>query len=300
MTKYQKQFFYFITSIILGGCNFNFNAPKSPPVNNFTELSKDCPTQPPSELILRDTKDIDLDNSLKEIDKGEMSSQQTVGYRFTGKKGQNLKFKLETNEVCLWIINPSNRIFTEKTLTENGTYLVQLATTNGKKINYHLSMGLEINSPSPSPKSSPKPTPSPLGKFSQDDAVELVKNWYNAKPRIFGRNYQTSEVEQYTTGILKHETLEKCNDGVCGGSVGWLKKYGCYYTYDSSEIKRVVDFNSSESDPTLTINVRETLQLHGSSVYGCGKPRQTYQKNVRYSFKKEGNQWKIIAYQVRG
>lgn len=304
MTKHQKQFLSFITLIILGGCNFNFNAPKSPPVINFSQLSKDCPTQPPSELILRDPEDRKLDNTLKEIGKGKMNSQQTVGYRFQGEKGQNLQFELETNEVCLWIINPSNRVFTEKTLTEDGTYLVQLSTTNGKTLNYRLSMGLDINPPSPSPTSSPSPkptpSPSPISKFSQDDAVELVKKWYDAKQRIFGSNYQTSDVNQYTTGRLKYETIEKCNEGVCGGSVGWLKQYGCYYTYDSSEIKRVINFNSSDSQATLTVNVRETLQLNGPSAPGCGKPQETYQKNVQYFFKKEGNKWKISEYQVRG
>ncbi|EHJ09425.1 hypothetical protein CWATWH0003_B148 [Crocosphaera watsonii WH 0003] len=80
--------------------------------------------------------------------------------------------------------------------------------------------------------------------------------------------------------------------------MGWLKHYGCHYTYDFSDIKRVVSFSTNNSSATLIINVRERLELHGPRSAGCGKGANTYQKNVTYWLEKEGTTWKINEYKV--
>jgi len=163
--------------------------------------------------------------------------------------------------------------------------------------------------PTPTPKpasthrsvSTPKPTPRhhPKSKgLSQAQAYQLVKAWYNEKPKIFGKNYQVQNVKKYTTGQLYNETLVKCDKNDCGGGVGWLKKYGCYYTYDFSKIKKIIDFSSGDNSAKLIVNIKEKYQLHGPQSARCGKKPKTYQKNISYWFSKDRGIWKISKYKV--
>ncbi len=306
MRTIQQKLLLIITLTVTGCSNNGLEPDQSSSITKLTEISEKCATDPPPELILRDPQEVTLKSSLKKIGEGQISSTETVGYKFKGKSGQTLHFNLASGEVCLWLINPSNQVFQGNKLPETGTYLVQLAAPKGKKMNYILSMGLDVTSPSPSPSptstssTSPTPSPSPsaTNKLSQEDAVATIKGWYDAKQDVFGSGYQTSVARKYLTGKELYKTIEKCNDGFCGGSVGWLRRNNCYYHYYSSDIQQVIDFSSSDTNAQLTVRVREKLQLRGPSSAGCGKSSQTYTKNVRYWLKKDGTQWKISEYKV--
>ena len=286
-----------------------------------TDKSIECAELPPSDLVLKNVKDIALSNSLEKIGEGRINSTETIGYEFRGKSGHELQLEL-TEDICLWIIDPDNNLFTGSTLTKDGAYIVQITAPQGKRKNYVLSMGLDTNSPTPlptvtptptptpSPTSTPKPTstpfptltpsPSPTSKnqLSQNEALSIVQGWYDAKPDIFGANYQTNAVRKYATGKLYFDTVEKCDNGICGGSVGWLEQNGCHYTYEFSDIQKVVNYSSSDTSAILIINVRERLQLHGPKPVGCGNAASTYTKNVTYFFEKQGKAWKINDYKV--
>ncbi|CCQ56986.1 MAG: hypothetical protein MK111_01355 [Crocosphaera sp.] len=152
-----------LTLLLLSGCNLlPFNSSSSKP-------SKDCASKPPTELVLKNVKDITLESNLEKIGEGRINSQETIGYKFQGKSGQKLQLEL-TEGVCIWIIDPSNEIFEETTLTENGTYLVQLSAQKGKLTNYILSMGLDIKTPSPTP------TLPPISSSSMPTLSDFPKN----------------------------------------------------------------------------------------------------------------------------
>lgn len=287
-----------IAVLILSGCNKN-------PFSKSTSLTtKECAIRPPTELILRNPQEVTLKSTLEKIGEGQISSTETVGYKFKGKSGQKLELELEPAEICIWIISPNAQVFKGTTFSETGTYLVQLTALQDNKMKYTLSMGLGNVLPSPTPNPLTSKTSTflssslPTNQLSQEDAVEIVKGWYSAKSDIFGSNYQTHKLQQYATGKLYYETLEKCNDGICGGSVGWLKQYNCYYSYEFSDIKQIISFSSSSSEASLTVNIREKLQLHGPRSAGCGKSPQTYQTNILYWFKKDNGQWKLSEYKV--
>ncbi len=297
----MKKYLLPLVLLLTTGCNLNLKTSLSPVTENT------CPDKPPKDLILLkdNVKEVNLSSKLQDIGEGQISSSLAAGYTFQGKSGQKIEYKFTTpGDSCIWIITPSNQVFTEKTLKETGYYIIQLSGLKGQKQTYSLSMGLDTDStpPSPTAEIKPSPSPSPLPpsseSLSQADAVQLIKEWYTAKNEIFGRSYDESTARRYATGTLLYDTIEKCNDGVCGGSVGWLKEYGCYYTYSNSQINDVVSFSASDDRATLVVGVRETLQLHGSKSAGCGKSPQTYNKNATYWLKKEAGTWKIYKYEV--
>jgi hypothetical protein len=290
--------FLLLSIFILVGCTNNSSPPKT------TLVSKQCPPKPPSDLVLKNPQVISLGSKLASVGKGSINANQTVGYVFQGKQDQKLSLELKPSQSCIWVITPNDDVLKEKVLPQSGQYIVQLAAANGEKIDYELSMGLNVEvavakpTPTPTPTPTPEVTPTPNNGLSQDDALSLVKTWYQEKAKIFGEQYQIDNIKEYATGKLYYETVEKCNDGICGGSVGWLKQNSCYWTYDFSEIKGVVGFSSTDNTAELTINLREQLQLHGPRSSGCGRSSQRYQKNVTYWLTKDGDKWKISNYKV--
>lgn len=128
--------------------------------------------------------------------------------------------------------------------------------------------------------------------LDQSEALDLVYRWYQAKPEIFGGNFNTYFVEELTTGELYYNTTKY------DGSVNWLINNGCYYVYDYSNIDSIISFNNQTSRPSLTVQVSERLALNGSSSAGCNGKYNTYSKPVTYWFEKENGQWKIYNYKV--
>ena len=128
--------------------------------------------------------------------------------------------------------------------------------------------------------------------LTQDEAVNIVDRWYQAKPEIFGRSFNTSLARELSTGELYYNTTKY------DGSVNWLRNNGCYYVYDYSTINSVISFDNQISRPSITVQVSEGLALNGSSSSGCNGRYQTYSKPVTYWFEKENGQWKIYNYKV--
>ncbi|MFM7788471.1 MAG: IMS domain-containing protein, partial [Microcystis panniformis] len=110
-------------------------------------------------------------------------------------------------------------------MPEDGKYLLQIAAPKGSKtFKIDISLGTLASSPTPTPRLSPSPSPS--HDLTQDEAEKLVKRWYEVKRQAFGSSFDDSLVKQYATGELYSNALEKCNDGICGGTVGWLRSKG--------------------------------------------------------------------------
>jgi hypothetical protein len=150
----------------------------------------------------------------------------------------------------------------------------------------------------PKPRRTPSYTPSPsfpvspaepVHDISQKQALEIVQNWYAAKPQIFGPPYDTSLVEELTTGKLYSFTTKP------NGPVAWLENNNAYYTYEKSEITKIIDFSNSGKRPYMKVKIFEELYLHGKN--GIDKKNSgPYRGEFIYTFEKENGIWKIYDY----
>lgn len=289
-SKVMKQILIYLSLFFLSSCNLKFNQ---------TQQTSECPQKPTAILTEENLKNVNLATDTI-TESNQVSTTKAVGYAFKGKSGQTLSYNTN-DDICVWLYSPDNQVLSEPKLPDDGKYLLQIAAPKGSKT-FKIEMSLKTISTSPSPIPTPSPSPSPSSspsnELTQDEAEKIVKGWYELKKQAFGSSFDDSLVKQYATGQLYSDTLEKCNDGVCGGTVGWLRSKGCYYTYDFSNINEIVSFNPSSSPPSITVNVKEQLTLHGPRSAGCGTPTQTYQKNVTYWFQKESGNWKISQYKV--
>ena len=248
--------------------------------SNFIDTG--CPEEPKLKLEQKNVKKVSLNNQTVH-QSNQVSSNKSIGYAFQAKAGQKLSYKTD-EDICIWVYAPNNELVNGTKLPETGNYTIQVSALKGSST-FDLEMSLETptsNSYSRNLKSKTNKsnnstssyTTSIIENFTKDEALKIVANWYRAKPKIFAYPYNKSLVDRYATGKLYHETVEK--DG--GGSVGWLKRNGCYYSYDFSNIDNVLLFYTSGLRPLLKIQVSEKLQLHGPSGAGCGNKPRYYQK----------------------
>ncbi len=296
----------FLKKIIIFGAILTFTG-CSKPENSSSQVESNltdtgCPEEAELKLDKKNVEEVSLNNQTVH-QSNQVSSNKSIGYTFQAKAGQKLSYQTD-EDICIWVYAPNNELVNGTKLPETGNYTIQVSALKGSST-FDLEMSLETptsNSSSRTPisnvnksnNSTSSYTTSVIENFTKDEALEIVENWYRAKPKIFGYPYNKSLVDRYATGQLYYETVEK--DG--GGSVGWLKRNGCYYSYDFSNIDNIWRFSTSGTRPLLKIKVSEKLQLNGPSNAGCSNKPRYYQKNVSYWFEKDNGNWKIYYYEV--
>ncbi len=293
-----------IALLVISGCGA---LPQS-----SNQSSNVCPNQPPGSLDAKNVKLISLDSStLKES--GQAIAGESIAYAFEAKSGQKLTYQPKNN-ICVWIYTPDNQLLSSSELSPNvkyadlplnGKYILQVSAPKGSTT-FVLEMSLgtlqasatATSSPISSPTATPTSTPSSssaststaAADLTQEQALEIVKNWFNAKPRVFAPPFDTSLLEKYTTGKYREDRIKP------DGSINWLRQNNSYYTYTYFRINRINSFSNLGERPTMQLNISEELYLHGSEG-GIDKERSGESTdNYIYIFEKENGVWKIYEY----
>jgi hypothetical protein len=104
-------------------------------------------------------------------------------------RDQKLSLELKPNQTCIWVITPNDEVLKEKVLPQSGQYIVQLAASTGEKIDYELSMGLDVRaSPTPLPSPTPKPSPEYVFNFPLSTCGDPMPNGVNTWYPVFVEN----------------------------------------------------------------------------------------------------------------
>ena len=293
----MKKLIIFSILLIIGGCQALPNNLQQ--TQTLQASTGGCPEK--SKPALNNPEEIQLD-SQSQIKSGQASADKSVGYTFTAQAGQKLSYRTK-DDICVWIYAPDTQLLNSGELPQTGKYTLQVSAPRGSTtFNLEMSLGtLEASQPSvPSPSSAetsdtPSTTPaiSPsateASDLSQDEALQIVQNWYQAKPQIFGPSFDQSLVERYATGKLYQDTLKP------NGSIDWLQSNSSYYTYESSQINKIRSFQNSGEQPSMIVNISEELYLHGPRGIGWSQSK-TYNKDFIYFFSKDNGVWKISDY----
>jgi hypothetical protein len=273
------------------------------------DSSAGCPEKPTLNLDQQNVEEIDLDQSL--VKSGRVTTTKSVGYRFDAESGQTLNYST-SDDVCIVIYTPDNQIIDSGELTTSGKYVLEVSAPQGTRA-FSLSMSLTNPQPvneepvavNPPPAPTPTPVPQettpqpprvsprrvsqPVHNISEDEALQIVQNWYEAKPQIFGPPYDLDLVDQLATGNLYYKTTKD------DGSVAWLRDNNFYYTYTTSEITDVEEFSNSGTRPYIKVRVFEELYLEGEQGIDR-KNSGSYRGTFTYVFAQENGVWKIYDY----
>ena len=285
-----------LSLVFVSGCSTIEPIPE-PKETNISDVG--CSEQPNLELEPENVSEISLkDRTVNQS--GQVNRTKTLGYTFQAEAGEKLSYSTDNN-ICIWIYAPDTALVNGTQLPETGKYTVQVAALKGATT-FDLEMSLNSVKRASSPPeratqntaTASEQSNNSSNNLTKEEALSIVSGWYRAKPKMFAYPYDEDLVDRYATGKLYYETVEK--DG--GGSIGWLRRNDCYYTYDFSNIDNVWLFSTSGMRPLLKVRVSEKLQLHGPNSAGCNNRPQSYQKNVSYWFEKDNGKWKISYYDV--
>jgi hypothetical protein len=298
-----KKIIVYSTFLSMIGCQTNVNPLTA--ISSNVVTSSGCSEKPTVSLSGKDVEAVVLNDS-KITKSGQVSVNKHLGYTFTATTGQKLNYSTDA-DICLWVFTPDNEIIKGGELPKDGKYIIQVAAPQGvKTFDLKISLGsLETAESTPTPEytnTSENPTDNnsnnnyesnlepnnlqPENDISQEQALELVKRWYAAKPRIFAPPFDRDLLGELTTGRLYARV------GGVDGSIDWLQKYNRYYTYNKSEITNIMGFSSSGRLPYIKVRVVEELYLQGEK--GIDKTNSgEYQIDYIYFFTKENGTWKI-------
>jgi hypothetical protein len=129
----------------------------------------------------------------------------------------------------------------------------------------------------------------PQVRISQSVATDLVRQWMQAKGRIFGKSHDRRLIEKLTTGKLYQDLTNP------KGPFYWLKENDAYYTYSSQEVERLKYFNEENGTLIVEAYVQESTSLFekGELTRGGNGPNISL---VRYDFSWKSGSWKLQDY----
>lgn len=141
----------------------------------------------------------------------------------------------------------------------------------------------------PSPQTTTAVTPA--ATLTQQQAVERLNQWLQAKSAIFAPPYNEQLISELTTGELKTSLLKA--DGV----IPWLKENEAYYRFGVQKIDAVNRFVISGNKATIEVTLTEDRTLYQN---GRIEPEYTAfeTESVRYSLEFVDGIWKISDYKT--
>ena len=285
-----------------------------------SQISTGCPQEPKAQLKKENVKEVSLNYGTLKAS-GKASAEQAVGYVFEARSGQKLNYRT-ADDICIWLYTQDNKLLSSGDLPQDGKYTLQVAALRGlTTFNLEMSFGtLQATAPTISPlpvenlqaaqensnssesqssantstssTSSNALATTEASELTQEQALAIVQRWYDAKPKIFAPPFDTSLVDELTTGTLYRRTT---NSDPERGRIAWLRANNAYYTYNNFHIDKLLDFSHSGVKPYLKIRVSEELYLHGSKGIDR-KNSGPYQADFIYFFDKDNGNWKISEY----
>jgi len=134
-------------------------------------------------------------------------------------------------------------------------------------------------------------SPSQAVPITQDQAVNIINQWLQAKQQVFAPPFNTQSVAALTAGELATELVKP------DGTVAWLKKNNAYYRFGVQKIESVERFLTNRDKATIEVRVTEDRTLYRN---GKVDPSRTdfQTRLVRYSLQSNDGKWKIADYKT--
>jgi serine/threonine protein kinase len=129
----------------------------------------------------------------------------------------------------------------------------------------------------------------PVPSISQQEAVNLINNWLQAKAKVFSSPFERSLAANFTTDVLYYDITKP------GGSIDWLRANNAFYRFGLRKVESVEQFVTNGDEATIVTTV-----IEDRTFFVKGKIDKTQTdfttKSLRYTLKKTDGRWKIADY----
>jgi len=135
------------------------------------------------------------------------------------------------------------------------------------------------------------PADPPSAAFSEQQALDLINRWLQAKAEVFAPPYDQQQVIDLTTGELLASLVRP------NGVLNWLKANRAYFQYGVQKVDSVERFVVARDRATMEINVTEDRTLYLNGVIDPTRTDFSSQR-VRFTFVTDNGSWKIADYKT--
>jgi serine/threonine-protein kinase len=160
-----------------------------------------------------------------------------------------------------------------------------------------------IVTPSPAEAVIPSPSPvavaTPDSQISQDEAINLIQRWLEAKKTLFAPPFDRELASALMIGKAYTDKIKGVSsDGTPTSASEWLEKNRYYRTYGLQRIDSVEKFEVSGSNAIIDVRVTEHSNLYNAKGQ-LQKLKSGLETNIiRYILVKEDETLKISDYNV--
>lgn len=137
----------------------------------------------------------------------------------------------------------------------------------------------------------PATQPPSSESITQQQAVELINQWLQAKQQIFAPPFNSQLVAQLTTGELYGELAKP------DGATTWLKNNNAYYRFGVQKVESVKRFVTSADKATLEVSVTEDRTLYRNGKVDASQT-DFETRLIRYSLQSVNGVPKIADYKT--
>jgi hypothetical protein len=124
---------------------------------------------------------------------------------------------------------------------------------------------------------------SQLDNITKEEALSVIKNWQEAKSRIFASPFDRDLAASLATGQVLEDIVKP------NGSIDWLQQNNSYYTYGSYTVEPTTHFKSGSSQAEIEAKVTQEITLYSNGISKSKPDTSVY----RYNLVLENGSWKI-------
>lgn len=189
----------------------------------------------------------------------------------------------------------SSQFSSESSVTQQDSSSVSSASPEETSNSQEFVQSQDSNNSIPEPVVTKVPSPAPYfpppSSISQEQAVELIDTWLQAKRVMFAPPYNRQAADEITTGEHYKKAVGM------NGTIDWLKSSNAYYKYGVQNIEGVDIFAVNDNQATIQLRVTEDRTFYRNGKIDA-KETDFKTRRVRYSLELSDGQWKIASSQI--
>jgi serine/threonine-protein kinase len=130
--------------------------------------------------------------------------------------------------------------------------------------------------------------------ISQQDAVNFVNTWLQAKRRLFAYPYDQQLGAELTTGKAYRDKIRGPNsNGEPESSLEWLRNRNFYYTYGLQRIDSVERFEQYNNEAVIEVIITEQRTMYGKNGKVVKENSRLDTTLIRYILRLENGKLKL-------
>ncbi len=132
---------------------------------------------------------------------------------------------------------------------------------------------------------STQPQQSTSNSLTQQEAVDVINRYLQAKEKIFAPPFDRQLAASLTTGKVYYD-ITKPN-----GSIDWLQKNNAYYQYGTRKAEPLEYFSTTENQIQIDVNIAEEVAYYQDGIL---RKNNNDLGEYKYVLQQEDGAWKIV------